>query len=129
MKLKRLSAVAASMIGLALSAITHAGDPIDIGDRRELFVDRHLIDKLDRVGAPFRVDAYGALSIDAERYPLFSVRCESPVASRPWALVTGGVHGYETSGVQGALEFLETTRPNPEQRARDIEAYLAARGG
>ncbi|MCA9658298.1 MAG: DUF2817 domain-containing protein, partial [Myxococcales bacterium] len=24
----------------------------------------------------------------------------------PWALITGGVHGYETSGVQGALAFL-----------------------
>ena len=27
----------------------------------------------------------------------------------PWALITGGVHGYETSGVQGALRFLQTT--------------------
>lgn len=26
----------------------------------------------------------------------------------PAALITGGVHGYETSGVMGALEFLET---------------------
>ncbi|MEI4573019.1 peptidase, partial [Klebsiella pneumoniae] len=42
------------------------------------------------------------------RFPLFALK------SRPWrddlpvALVTGGVHGYETSGVMGALEFLET---------------------
>jgi hypothetical protein len=28
-------------------------------------------------------------------------------ADRPWVLVTGGVHGYETSGVHGALQFLE----------------------
>ena len=31
---------------------------------------------------------------------------ETPDAALPWALVTGGVHGYETSGVQGALRFL-----------------------
>ncbi|CAN7471158.1 M14 family metallopeptidase [Acidovorax sp. LjRoot117] len=44
----------------------------------------------------------------AERYPLRALR------SRPWSeglpsvLVTGGVHGYETSGVHGALRFVDT---------------------
>ena len=32
---------------------------------------------------------------------------KAPVADAPWALVTGGVHGYETSGVQGALDCIE----------------------
>lgn len=27
---------------------------------------------------------------------------------KPSVLVTGGVHGYETSGVQGALQFIDT---------------------
>ena len=34
--------------------------------------------------------------------------CPPCVRDKPSVLVTGGVHGYETSGVQGALAFLET---------------------
>ncbi len=56
----------------------------------------------------FAVVRYGALSVDPGRYPLMTVRPAEPVAGAPWALVTGGVHGYETSGVQGALTFLRT---------------------
>jgi hypothetical protein len=54
----------------------------------------------------FVVQQYGALSQDAQRYPLFSVRSKEWSPSKPCVLVTGGVHGYETSGVQGALLFL-----------------------
>lgn len=63
-------------------------------------------DALEALGPPWRVERYGALSHDPVRYPLL---CAQPVTSdpsRPWALITGGVHGYETSGVQGALAFL-----------------------
>ena len=34
---------------IALASTSHAGDPIDIASRRELFVDRHLIERLDGV--------------------------------------------------------------------------------
>ena len=49
--------------------------------------------------------------IDYERlglpsYPLYAVRSASWSADRPTVLVTGGVHGYETSGVQGALQWI-----------------------
>lgn len=60
---------------------------------------------LDALEERWDVRQYGALGIDPERYPLFVVRGPS-VAKAPWVLVTGGVHGYETSGVQGALAFL-----------------------
>ncbi|WP_297576817.1 M14 family metallocarboxypeptidase [uncultured Deefgea sp.] len=40
------------------------------------------------------------------QYPLFAVRSRDWQAHRPTVLVTGGVHGYETSGVQGALQFI-----------------------
>lgn len=63
--------------------------------------------RLDALGPGFRVERYGALSVDPERYPLLAVRSAEPRATAPWALVTGGVHGYETSGVHGALAFLE----------------------
>lgn len=62
--------------------------------------------KLERLGPAFRVEPYGALSLDPERYPLLVVRAARTLPDAPWALITGGVHGYETSGVQGALAFL-----------------------
>ena len=40
------------------------------------------------------------------RYPLYAVRSRVWQPDRPVVLVTGGVHGYETSGVQGALQWI-----------------------
>jgi len=40
-------------------------------------------------------------------YPLHAVRSRSWSTQRPVVLVTGGVHGYETSGVHGALRWIE----------------------
>lgn len=40
------------------------------------------------------------------QYPLYAVRSKDWQADKPVALVTGGVHGYETSGVMGALDFI-----------------------
>lgn len=64
--------------------------------------------RLDQLDDTFGVFQYGSLPIDPERYPLLAAKvvCHEPDA--PWALITGGVHGYETSGVQGALEFLSS---------------------
>lgn len=49
---------------------------------------------------------YGVLTINPERYPLFAVKSAQFDPKKPTVLVTGGVHGYETSGVHGALAFL-----------------------
>jgi hypothetical protein len=65
-----------------------------------------VLDKIDALRDRFDVTQYGALEVDPERYPLFAFAPKSPKPDRPWALITGGVHGYETSGVQGALAFL-----------------------
>ena len=42
--------------------------------------------------------------------PTRCMRCAAATgnAGRPTVLVTGGVHGYETSGVQGALQWIAT---------------------
>ncbi|NVB42555.1 M14 family metallocarboxypeptidase [Pseudenhygromyxa sp. WMMC2535] len=64
--------------------------------------------KLETVDPRFRVVNYGALSVDPQRYPLYVVQPATELADAPWVLITGGVHGYETSGVQGALRFLAT---------------------
>lgn len=56
----------------------------------------------------FDVEQYGALSYDTARYPLICVKSRDWSNDKPTVLITGGVHGYETSGVHGALKFLAT---------------------
>ena len=65
-----------------------------------------VLDALSDLDPQFDVIQYGSLPIDPERYPLLAVTLASTNPDAPWVLVTGGVHGYETSGVQGALAFL-----------------------
>jgi len=54
----------------------------------------------------FDVSEYGALNYDGEHFPLLAVRSRSWREDLPTLVVTGGVHGYETSGVLGALQFV-----------------------
>lgn len=52
---------------------------------------------------------YGALDYHAlgcGRYPLHAVRSRHWDPEHATVLITGGVHGYETSGVQGALQWI-----------------------
>lgn len=56
----------------------------------------------------FDVDTYGTLDYAPDSYPLCVARTRGWRDDLPCMLVTGGVHGYETSGVHGALKFLET---------------------
>lgn len=53
----------------------------------------------------FDVLDYGHLAYGADAYPLLALRSRDWDGALPCALVTGGVHGYETSGVHGALQF------------------------
>lgn len=63
---------------------------------------------IDRLRGRFDVQQYGTLDYGpGETYPLFAVRSRGWDEALPLMLVTGGVHGYETSGVHGALQFLE----------------------
>lgn len=67
-----------------------------------------VVARVDALRDRFDVDAYGTLDAGEDgRYPLLAVRSRGWDSSLPTALVTGGVHGYETSGVQGALQFLD----------------------
>ena len=66
---------------------------------------------VERLGARFDVLQYGCLDYAPHSYPLFALRSADWDDARPVALVTGGVHGYETSGVHGALQFLDTAVP------------------
>ena len=62
---------------------------------------------LARLPDAFERIPYGAIDHGGEHFELFAVRPGPWREGRPLVLVTGGVHGYETSGVQGALRFLE----------------------
>ena len=70
----------------------------------------------------FDVVRYGSLDFDPERYPLLAYRSRQWRPELPVALVTGGVHGYETSGVHGALLFLERHAAEYERRANLLVA-------
>jgi hypothetical protein len=70
-----------------------------------------------RLATRFAVEEYGQLDYPPDHYPLLALRSRDARDDRPWVLVTGGVHGYETSGVHGALQFLE-------QRAADYPVNL-----
>jgi hypothetical protein len=67
--------------------------------------------KLEFLKESFDVEQYGALSQDPARYPLFCIKTRDWDTAKPCVLVTGGVHGYELSGVQGALLFAQTEMP------------------
>ena len=64
-----------------------------------------VVAKINALRDDFEVKQYGALSIDQARFPLFALLSKTWDPKKPCVLVTGGVHGYETSGVQGALRF------------------------
>lgn len=66
-----------------------------------------VLPKIEALKARFNVEQYGALSYDAKRFPLFCIKSNDWNDNKPTVLVSGGVHGYETSGVQGALLFAD----------------------
>ncbi|MGQ0586218.1 MAG: M14 family metallopeptidase [Gammaproteobacteria bacterium] len=74
------------------------------------------------LGSRFEVVRYGRLDCDPERYPLVAYRSRNWRDELPIALVTGGVHGYETSGVHGALRFLAHDAARYEGRANLLVA-------
>ena len=66
-----------------------------------------VVAKIDSLRSRFDVTEYGTLEYGNERFPLFAIRSRGWRDDLPNVLVTGGVHGYETSGVQGALQFVD----------------------
>ena len=76
-----------------------------------------VVQAIDALRTRFDVTSYGSLDYDGEYYPLLAVRSKAWDAALPVMLVTGGVHGYETSGVQGALQFLRDHASDYEGRA------------
>jgi len=63
---------------------------------------------LERLAPRFEILSYGSIDCGSDgEFPLFALKSRAWNDALPIALVTGGVHGYETSGVHGALRFAE----------------------
>lgn len=63
--------------------------------------------RIDALRPRFDVSEYGRIRYGDESYALHVLRSRAWNDTLPVVWVSGGVHGYETSGVQGALDFLE----------------------
>lgn len=73
--------------------------------RRRSYAD-DVLRAVDALRGRLDVVEYGRLDYgDDGTFPLVAIRSRDWSGDRPIALVTGGVHGYETSGVHGALRF------------------------
>jgi hypothetical protein len=75
-----------------------------------------VVARIERLGAHFDVEEYGRLTYPPDDYRLFAIASRNWQDDKPFVLITGGVHGYETSGVHGALQFLEQRASDYAQR-------------
>ena len=66
-----------------------------------------VVARIDALRGRLDVVQYGELVAQQQSYPLYALKSRGWNEALPVALVTGGVHGYETSGVHGALRFLD----------------------
>ncbi len=75
--------------------------------KRRSYVDA-VVSAVQLLSADFEITQYGLLEYAPDgNYALFALRSRGWNETLPVALVTGGVHGYETSGVHGALLFAQ----------------------
>ena len=89
--------------------------------RQRSYMD-DVVSAIDRLSARFDVSEYGQLEYPPDEYRLYAIRSRGWRDNRPIALISGGVHGYETSGVHGALQFIET---HAEHFAEQINVLVA----
>ena len=103
------------MTGTATDPIATPGQPWGASElaawrarqvRRRSYAD-DVLGVVRRLASRFDVIPYGELAYAGEQFPLLALRAGAWRPGLPGVLVTGGVHGYETSGVHGALRFLE----------------------
>ena len=83
--------------------------------KRRSYADE-VVTRVERLAARFDIEEYGQLDYPPDHYRQLALRSREALENRPWVLVTGGVHGYETSGVHGALQFLEDRSADYTQR-------------
>nr|HEX4316470.1 M14 family metallocarboxypeptidase [Kofleriaceae bacterium] len=89
--------------------------------RKRSYAD-DVVAPIDRLRARFDVREYGRLDYAPETFPLFAIYSPAWRDALPIAVVTGGVHGYETSGVLGALQFADRHLADYAGRANVVVA-------
>ena len=98
--------------GFSIGTPGQAWGPPEVGEwrsqqqRKRGYADE-VLSVVERLRERFDVVEYGRLEYGSEHYPLVALRSRGWNDDVPVALVTGGVHGYETSGVHGALQFAD----------------------
>jgi hypothetical protein len=81
--------------------------------------DDDVVKVLDSLRDEYDIIEYGTLTYEGVSHKLYAARSKD-WNNRPKVLVTGGVHGYETSGVHGALRLLQTKCKDYAERGLDI---------
>lgn len=66
---------------------------------------QQVIAELDFLEELFELIQYGTLVYGNKSYPLFVLKSKSWQNDKKNVLITGGVHGYESSGIHGAIQF------------------------
>lgn len=67
----------------------------------------NVLNKITALAKEFIVEQYGELCYPPYNYPLYILTTRAWDNNKASILITGGVHGYETSGVHGAIRFIE----------------------
>jgi len=102
------------------------GDAERAAWRARQIVQRHYADDvvaaLNALPEALEIVQYGQLESITDTHPLLLAMTRDWDPALPTALVTGGVHGYETSGVHGALQFL---RDHAQEYAGRINLIVA----
>ncbi|MDU0353529.1 M14 family metallocarboxypeptidase [Paraglaciecola aquimarina] len=67
-----------------------------------------VLSQINSLAKQFTIKQYANLRYDSTEFPLFYLSSVNWDKSKPNVLITGGVHGYETSGIFGALRFADS---------------------
>ncbi len=89
---------------------------------RKRSYEADVLNAIERLRSRFDVVQYGQLDYPPDSHPLFAIKNRDWRDDLPVALVTGGVHGYETSGVHGALQFIDRHAADYEGRVNLLVA-------
>jgi len=89
---------------------------------RQRSYEADVLRAVEALRSRFEVVQYGNLDGEDGAYPLLAIKSRNWRDDLPCVLVTGGVHGYETSGVHGALQFVERQASQYEGRVNLLVA-------
>jgi predicted deacylase len=93
-----------------------------LSQTRQRSYQDEVVSAIDRLRSRFDVLEYGRVEYASEAYALLAIKSRDWRDDLPTMLVTGGVHGYETSGVHGALLFVERHAADYAGRANVLVA-------